>query len=501
MAKEQSNVCAVCGRRARRVCPALAGMICPACCGSRRGTKIECPPDCTYFPFGTEAYDLWLKIDSAWQPKALNYVLRRIGREEFASTAEELCPNWINKDQAFEEGAVAALLFYLAINEDCDLPLGEIWEKEGWPGLNNDERFMAEYRTRSLPGILEVQRVLDDTAIECIDHLDKERGKFIVFDRSTAGTAVRFLNVVVWLTHYPHFSRLAGNGVILPNELVETFLSIIRERTEKTFERESDDAVKHYLAESFGGVYDLVESLIEERRERMLDSMDADQCSVTYELQAPREDIEAILDEKPDFDLEEDRELEPGGPPDATHYNWFRRGEAKRIEQQIPGLIKQQGVDDSTVGGLGFVRLTDGEFRFTTMGRQKFEFAKELIGSYFTNMLKLVNEEIIPLKELMDEVDGSESGPPDPSEEISKEVEEEVLRKFYAQQYKQFLDEPVPMINNLTPREAAKTPAMRPKLIELIKLHLKQIDSQCIEKGIDINIDWVLDELELEELR
>ena len=41
--------CISCGRRkGRRVCPALAGSICPACCGTKRLGEIACPPDCTY---------------------------------------------------------------------------------------------------------------------------------------------------------------------------------------------------------------------------------------------------------------------------------------------------------------------------------------------------------------------------------------------------------------------------------------------------------------------
>ena len=95
----------------------------------------------------------------------------------------------------------------------------------------------------------------------------------------------------------------------------------------------------------------------------------------------------------------------------------------------------------------------------------------------------------------------SGSGGPEPSKEMPKDVEEEILQKFYADRYKKFLDEPVPMIDNMSPREAAGIPSMRIKLIELIKLHLHNIDSMNADKGIDINIDWILDELGLEELR
>lgn len=42
---------------------------------------------------------------------------------------------------------------------------------------------------------------------------------------------------------------------------------------------------------------------------------------------------------------------------------------------------------------------------------------------------------------------------------------------------------------------------MRPKLIELMKQHLKGIERQNKDRGLDLNIDWVLDELLLLELK
>ncbi len=101
----------------------------------------------------------------------------------------------------------------------------------------------------------------------------------------------------------------------------------------------------------------------------------------------------------------------------------------------------------------------------------------------------------------MEEARQHENETPEPSAEISPEIEEQMMEQFYRKHYKAFLDEPVPMIDNLTPRKAALVPGMRPKLIELIKGHMNQIDNLRIEKGYDINIDWIIDELGLDELR
>ena len=41
--------CPLCGRRrGRRACPAIGHQICAVCCGTKRLTEIQCPPDCGY---------------------------------------------------------------------------------------------------------------------------------------------------------------------------------------------------------------------------------------------------------------------------------------------------------------------------------------------------------------------------------------------------------------------------------------------------------------------
>jgi len=45
--------CPLCGKRKqKRHCPAKGAMICPVCCGEKRGVEIACPADCQYFVEG-----------------------------------------------------------------------------------------------------------------------------------------------------------------------------------------------------------------------------------------------------------------------------------------------------------------------------------------------------------------------------------------------------------------------------------------------------------------
>jgi hypothetical protein len=45
----ETILCKICGkRRARRACPAVAGEICPLCCGTEREVTLACPLECEY---------------------------------------------------------------------------------------------------------------------------------------------------------------------------------------------------------------------------------------------------------------------------------------------------------------------------------------------------------------------------------------------------------------------------------------------------------------------
>jgi len=497
------NKCGVCGRGTKRDCPAIGKVICSACCGSKRGTELDCPADCVNFPFGAKAYDAWLRIDGAWQPKALDYILRHVGKDRFEKTVHDSTPSWAKGVQeGFYEGAHVALLRYLVLPlEDATQSLGERWAAEHWIGLNNDERVMALHRLRSLPAILEVQDVLDDTRVECSDLLDPDRGRFIVFDRSTAVRANRFDTAVVWVAHYPHFSRVDGSGVSLDRSFIEPFLKDMRRRAKVALKDASALAVKKYLAGHFGDAFELVAQLGREMQERMLSSLDANHCRAYYRIKSSPANIVAILEDKPDIEPDTDREVEADDPSGSRHFRWMRRGEAKAFERNMPLSFRHDTPEDG-VGSLGAIRLSSNELMLETFSRQKFDFAKRLLKKYLGRDLALLKEEIVNLaQQAMERSREPNREPRKPREStVPPEVEREIVENFHRRHYEKFLDDAIPMLSGLTPRQAAADPKMRPSLIDLMKLHLQGVEKQSRERGFDFNIDWVLLELGLQEL-
>ena len=68
------------------------------------------------------------------------------------------------------------------------------------------------------------------------------------------------------------------------------------------------------------------------------------------------------------------------------------------------------------------------------------------------------------------------------------------MRSFLTEQYRKTLDEPVPILDNLPPRECAKNPKTRQQAIDWLK-HLEQTPSQGFTLPFDYK--WMWDELGL----
>ena len=63
-----------------------------------------------------------------------------------------------------------------------------------------------------------------------------------------------------------------------------------------------------------------------------------------------------------------------------------------------------------------------------------------------------------------------------------------------------FLDDKIPALDGRTPREAARDPALRPKLIQLMKERVRSHDERNLQTGRADDINWLLRELKLDEI-
>ena len=494
------NKCDICGKTGRRLCPGIKGAICSACCGAKRNSEIRCSSDCSHSPFSTTGYDLWLRIDAGLSKKYMEYTAAHYSKDEFEEVVEDMSFGDMADEHSFTVAAGAAAYNLLFVEQDKHgKTLTDKWESEGWEGLNNDEKVMMCYLKTSRVTIVEIQKILDHQAMECIDILEPGSKPFILFDRATASRAVRFSKMFTWLTHFPNFSRASHGGIEITDFISNEFMDIIKQDTKKEAKK-AGFKLKDYLSENFGEYCQLTIDLALEKRKAVFSAMDMHQCVATYDIKGRLSDIEAILEKYPEFRWE-DKDPEEGDPANTLYYSWLRRGESKAIEKEMnPAFCHED--ESMGVGGLGNIRLYPDKLTVEVFTKQKYEFAKKMVMKYFGSLVVLRNEKVVDIAKQIANKPVDERAEKSEKEQVfmSPEDEQALMQKVYEQQYKKFIDENIPMIDNNTPRQAAKNPKLRPKLVELMKVHIKGIEQLNKEKGIKVNIDWILDELGLSEL-
>ena len=488
------------------MCPARGGLICPACCGSKRGSELVCPPDCPYFPFGVLNYDLFLKIDGDWNKKAAVLLHEKLGEGGMRDLWDQAM-----QDAGTPECEEAIPFHHLAIHKKLfverdrkGITAAERWLEGQGPALTNDERVLMRYRKDAFPTVIEVQRVRDGLAVECVDLLDPEHKPFVMFDRGTAQQASRFSRILTWICRYPHFTRPGPIAIMIPDSICADFPAALGQLAKKRFTRRDTYSAKEVLRENFPECCKMMLEMSANKIHRMVRSADLKHCRAIYEIVGDRNAIRAILDEKPDFEPSEDKR-DTDDPAGTLYYDWVRRGESKSIERRMPVYFRF-GKKDRGVGGLAKIKLLPHSLIIETLSEKKFTFAVKMLKKYFGDMLSSRGTTVEDLGEKVLErlahprEDRIESADDNFEARIPRDELNKAHQAHSDQMYRKFLDDRIPMLGDVTPREASKRPEMREQLKELLKIHLRGIYRRNKLDGLHLNIDWVIRELGMEEL-
>ena len=86
--------------------------------------------------------------------------------------------------------------------------------------------------------------------------------------------------------------------------------------------------------------------------------------------------------------------------------------------------------------------------------------------------------------------------------DLPPDVESQLLKEFYDCHYRETLDQPIPMLGNKTPRDAAKTQKERVNVVAWLK-YLEIGEARARQnKSIDAyDFSWMWQELGIQELR
>ena len=186
-------------------------------------------------------------------------------------------------------------------------------------------------------------------------------------------------------------------------------------------------------------------------------------------------------------------------PESETSWSWIdtekHAGKKRRGEKQT--VVTTLG-DGSVV--LGTLELKDGTLTLETNSLRRAERGRALIEPVLGG---LAGHPVIEAKTVAELMASRPRGEPEKlSSGLSPEEEHAVIRANIDRHYVNLLDEPVPMLGNITPRRAAKTAKGRQKLAAWLKLlenNAAKEASGSAMAGYDLR--WMWDELGIAELR
>ena len=483
-----------------RPCPALGRDISPADCGEQRQSRLACPDDCPHNPFGSANYPQSLEIEERLDIKSL---------ERLVALAQDRAIMQNSIATAKCQGLHGTHAFFVwnlffAIDADKTTFAGR-WEQTGLAELKNDERVLLRAKMQMRIVLLEVHRVLAGGRVEAVDLLSPDPQPMILQDRSLAGVASRFSTFLTWVFPLPHYWRLSGTATTIPDMAQFSTPEIVHETVRHLGGPLAEAEMRRWLAEHFPRFDAALQAVSRLRRQQMLTGMDAKWGKAVYELRAPfaqcRSRLDALKDVEPD---ELSAEEQNHGFAEAR--DWF--DPLPKAKQLTPA------------GGrmvLGRVLLGQSLWRLETFGAEKLsrlrrQFEKQLgdrvrfsgervddLGARLAIKEPSVDQALVPPR-LLENPDqfllASSRVPALPPGVSPKDAEQELLRAAE----RMFLDETIPALDNRTPREAARDPALRPKLMQLMKQCVRSQDERNLQTGRKDDINWLLRELALTEI-
>jgi|GEM_PF-592366 len=490
----------------RRYCPALNREITSQECGADRQSRIACTADCPFNTFTVENYDDFGEMESNVLAKCRDRLMQSLPgdrRFHFLENARRVADDLIKAHYLFQQE-------FFRRRDQQGRDFFDRWEAEGWTGLNNDERVYIQGHRRMQPALLEIQCVLDSERVQAVNLLEPERGPFVIVDRSVAGSARRFQTVIVWIFPQPHYIRSSGAGILTgplgPCDALESLVEI-----SKHLGGPADAAgLTEWLWENFAKVQDAIGAVMAARRVDSMRLTDTKQGTAIYGIDGSFAELGEVLEEDPAI---EETDLADGDIRDGfeRRYHVFDRDAAAMPEQvsAMPGdpmlgsiaLGKRKAKVEAGTGAR-FVRL---KAHLELVAGHRVTFLSEQIEDRGAQMAGRAagtwDPELVPprLLEQPQILHMQASRVPILPPEAGEENVPVELRMLRAAQ-RGYIDTRIPALNGLTPREAAADPAMRPRLVRLMKQHVRSVDDMRYGRRLDLDINDQLAELGLHEL-
>jgi hypothetical protein len=373
--------------------------------------------------------------------------------------------------------------------EDSGNIVDHYLKRRGWNESVPNRRYIAALRS-SVMSLYEVSDIVRDEGFLARD-LVRGGEPVRVSEKSATHSLKQWDRIAARVVYFGSRIEMTGGALPFDHDLGDKFLDAFRGAGRKA-RMEMDAEILRSTAFMFTGLWldDLLHRVLHPALPKMCNN-EGDEIVWTTSSFALKpgvnaEAINAAFAAVPSLRAENE-----------TFWNWT--GTEKRAARKRPASAQTliTTLDDGSLV-LGTLELKDGILILETNSRERAERGRALIEPVLAGLAERPVTKSRTVAELM--ASRPAGSPKKPSSSLLPEEERAIVDAAVKQHYVNVLDEPVPMLGNITPRRAAKTATGRRKLVDWLKF-LENSQAKNPSAIGDYDLSWMWDELGIADLR
>jgi hypothetical protein len=297
-------------------------------------------------------------------------------------------------------------------------------------------------RTTAWYSMFEVQEIKLDEGLELLDLATNER--FFVKEKAATHQLTKYALNLAWIVELGDHYELTGSACMVPREHREPVLRAVKRDLSKARRASPGIADKVLLRKAIPGAQYALRKAVNEWRPPKLVTMDGEDilfCEAVFDVL----DAEAVcskLENHPDF------------------------------EENDGGFVWLDHAGRTNIGSgpilLGQIKFDDRRLVLETNSRERLERGKQVLGERLADVARHRIDSIKDVDIALEEHRSSTDRKPT-ADEIPEDVQAELVSQFIQERMMAWIDEPVPMLGNKTPRQVARTKAGKEKVLAMLK--------------------------------
>ena len=428
--------------------------------------------------------------------------------DKFDVTAEELAET-LGDAFGMLYGVILEDFFTARFGEDGELNIiDDYLKRRGWRETVPAKRYLAAIRD----SVISLYEVVDLNPGKTMTVRDLIRGgdPVTVEEHLGSKTAARWDRIAARLVTVNNKPSFTGGMLLFSHEVAYEVLKAIEDATkafkaklrrEAKKQGENQEIVpqdlKHFLMESSGPrmftqawMIDALGKINAPLPE--MTNTDGDLIlfsEVRFPIAGDEAKVTAIID-----NIEN---IERNLPVVGASWTWHGLGSpSQRMTAKKRDGMTFQSVDDSGRTSLGNIEIANGTLLLSTNSRERAERGRDLLQSHLGSLVGRPLTSHQDIGKLLE-------NPPEPREakedEIPPEIAAQVIAEYLDGHYRSALDNPLPVLDGKTPRQAAKTKKGRTQVIEWLKYMENSEHRRAAGEGQEpYDMTWMWRELKLD---